>query len=58
MGAFEEAALVERRVEDPLKPGRGMGDDLLRVSEASLLHEPLDRCVDLCGCEGVLTHCS
>ena len=53
VGALEEAALLERRVEDPLKPRRRVGDDLLRVREAPLLPEPLDGCVDLRGCEAL-----
>jgi len=34
VGGPEPAALVERRIEDPLQPGSRVGDELLRVAEA------------------------
>src|SRR4051794_31798120 len=54
VGLAEEAALVERLVEDALQRGRGVGDDLLRVLEAAWLAEPGHRGVDLVGGVGAV----
>src|SRR4051794_24514154 len=54
VGVPEEPALVQRLVEDALQRRRGVGDDLLRVLEATRLAEPGHRGVDLVGGVGAV----